>query len=106
MKPNFTRVINFGCDSTIMPRFHKIYSVIKAVELRVEKQQQKQLVISFTSIAALTCIYLSQSPKSFSFLPPPQPYKPGRCDSILKWKPPNLNSVDFRLKITKVTGEG
>ncbi|XP_056872725.1 mRNA-capping enzyme isoform X2 [Takifugu flavidus] len=34
------------------------------------------------------------------------PYKPGKCDDILKWKPPNLNSVDFRLKITKVTGEG
>lgn len=35
-----------------------------------------------------------------------QRYKPGRCDDILKWKPPNLNSVDFRLKITKVGGEG
>lgn len=33
-------------------------------------------------------------------------YKAGRCDDILKWKPPNLNSVDFRLKITKVEGEG
>uniref|UniRef100_A0A1A7YAA3 mRNA-capping enzyme n=1 Tax=Iconisemion striatum TaxID=60296 RepID=A0A1A7YAA3_9TELE len=33
-------------------------------------------------------------------------YKAGRCDDILKWKPPNLNSVDFRLKITKVGGEG
>ncbi|KAM9704186.1 mRNA-capping enzyme [Menidia menidia] len=33
-------------------------------------------------------------------------YKPGRCDDILKWKPPNLNSVDFRLKISKVGGEG
>ncbi|XP_053316627.1 mRNA-capping enzyme [Spea bombifrons] len=33
-------------------------------------------------------------------------YKPGRCDDILKWKPPNLNSVDFRLKITRVGGEG
>ncbi|KAJ0061025.1 hypothetical protein NL108_004739 [Boleophthalmus pectinirostris] len=33
-------------------------------------------------------------------------YRPGRCDDILKWKPPNLNSVDFRLKITKVGGEG
>ncbi|XP_053192941.1 mRNA-capping enzyme [Scomber japonicus] len=33
-------------------------------------------------------------------------YKAGRCDEILKWKPPNLNSVDFRLKITKVGGEG
>ena len=35
-----------------------------------------------------------------------QKYKPGRCDEILKWKPPSLNSVDFRLKITKVGGEG
>ncbi|XP_026173837.1 mRNA-capping enzyme isoform X2 [Mastacembelus armatus] len=33
-------------------------------------------------------------------------YRPGRCDDILKWKPPNLNSVDFRLKIAKVGGEG
>ncbi|XP_064846702.1 mRNA-capping enzyme [Oncorhynchus masou masou] len=33
-------------------------------------------------------------------------YKAGRCDDILKWKPPSLNSVDFRLKITKVGGEG
>uniref|UniRef100_G3P095 mRNA-capping enzyme n=1 Tax=Gasterosteus aculeatus aculeatus TaxID=481459 RepID=G3P095_GASAC len=33
-------------------------------------------------------------------------YKAGRCDEILKWKPPNLNSVDFRLNIAKVGGEG
>ncbi|XP_030054965.1 mRNA-capping enzyme isoform X1 [Microcaecilia unicolor] len=33
-------------------------------------------------------------------------YKPGRCNDILKWKPPNLNSVDFRLKIAKIGGEG
>lgn len=36
----------------------------------------------------------------------PQKYKAGRCDDILKWKPPSLNSVDFRLKITKVGGTG
>ncbi|XP_034017911.1 mRNA-capping enzyme [Thalassophryne amazonica] len=33
-------------------------------------------------------------------------YKPGRCDDILKWKPPSHNSVDFRLKITRVQIEG
>uniref|UniRef100_A0A8D0G5D8 mRNA-capping enzyme n=1 Tax=Sphenodon punctatus TaxID=8508 RepID=A0A8D0G5D8_SPHPU len=33
-------------------------------------------------------------------------YRPGRCDDILKWKPPSLNSVDFRLKITRIGGEG
>lgn len=39
-------------------------------------------------------------------IPLPQKYKAGRCDDILKWKPPSLNSVDFRLKITKVGGPG
>uniref|UniRef100_A0A8D0D830 mRNA-capping enzyme n=1 Tax=Sander lucioperca TaxID=283035 RepID=A0A8D0D830_SANLU len=29
-------------------------------------------------------------------------YKAGRCDDILKWKPPNLNSVDF-LTVTRET---
>ena len=26
-------------------------------------------------------------------------YTPGRCDTLLKWKPSSLNSIDFRLKI-------
>uniref|UniRef100_A0A8D2ZIR1 mRNA-capping enzyme n=1 Tax=Scophthalmus maximus TaxID=52904 RepID=A0A8D2ZIR1_SCOMX len=30
-------------------------------------------------------------------------YKPGRCDEILKWKPPNLNSVDF-LTVARTVG--
>ncbi|KAI6660371.1 mRNA-capping enzyme-like [Oopsacas minuta] len=29
-------------------------------------------------------------------------YIPGRCDTLLKWKPPALNSIDFRLKIENV----
>ena len=28
-------------------------------------------------------------------------YKAGRNDDILKWKPPELNSIDFKLKIQK-----
>ena len=30
-------------------------------------------------------------------------YIPGRCDTLLKWKPPSLNSIDFRLKIECVS---
>ena len=30
----------------------------------------------------------------------------GRCDDILKWKPAELNSIDFKLKITKQGGVG
>ncbi|GMR59708.1 hypothetical protein PMAYCL1PPCAC_29903, partial [Pristionchus mayeri] len=40
------------------------------------------------------------------FQPVDEPYVPGRCDSVLKWKPPSHNSVDFKLQIRKVTKEG
>ncbi|XP_038052592.1 mRNA-capping enzyme-like [Patiria miniata] len=33
-------------------------------------------------------------------------YTPGRCDTVLKWKPPSLNSVDFKLQITSMRREG
>jgi len=33
-------------------------------------------------------------------------YKSGRNEDILKWKPPELNSVDFKLRITKSGGMG
>ncbi|XP_076456794.1 mRNA-capping enzyme-like [Babylonia areolata] len=35
------------------------------------------------------------------FQPVPDPYVCGRCKETLKWKPPSLNSVDFRLKIRR-----
>ncbi|XP_060593527.1 mRNA-capping enzyme-like [Ruditapes philippinarum] len=41
------------------------------------------------------------------FQPVPDPYHPGRCKDVLKWKPPELNSVDFKLVITiDAGGEG
>lgn len=33
------------------------------------------------------------------FQPVPNPYEGGTCEMILKWKPPTLNSIDFKLKI-------
>lgn len=35
------------------------------------------------------------------FQPVPDPYVCGRCKDTLKWKPPSLNSVDFRLKVIR-----
>jgi mRNA guanylyltransferase len=29
----------------------------------------------------------------FSKISPP--YSPGRCDDLIKWKPPHMNSIDF-----------
>uniref|UniRef100_A0A0M3K246 mRNA guanylyltransferase n=1 Tax=Anisakis simplex TaxID=6269 RepID=A0A0M3K246_ANISI len=40
------------------------------------------------------------------FQPVKEPYRAGRCDSVLKWKPPSHNSIDFKLQIRKVCKEG
>lgn len=40
------------------------------------------------------------------FQPVPDAYKPGRCSDVLKWKPPELNSVDFKLVIAVTGGIG
>lgn len=40
------------------------------------------------------------------FQPVPDPYEPGRCMNVLKWKPPEMNSIDFKLQIVKECGEG
>lgn len=43
------------------------------------------------------CLHKSPSPRSA----PPQEYMPGRCPFILKWKPPELCTIDFRLSIER-----
>ncbi|CAH1784913.1 unnamed protein product [Owenia fusiformis] len=35
------------------------------------------------------------------FQPAADPYVCGRCKEVLKWKPPSLNSVDFKLQVTQ-----
>ncbi|KAF1768750.1 hypothetical protein GCK72_000563 [Caenorhabditis remanei] len=40
------------------------------------------------------------------FQPKHRPYETGRCDKVLKWKPPSHNSVDFLLKIERHVREG
>lgn len=49
---------------------------------------------------------LSHEPDGLIFQPSKDPYVPGRCDEVLKWKPANLNSIDFRLKIVLETAPG
>ncbi|RZC38516.1 mRNA cap enzyme, DSPc and/or DNA ligase A M domain containing protein [Asbolus verrucosus] len=49
---------------------------------------------------------LSHEPDGLIFQPSKEPYMAGRCDEVLKWKPLDMNSVDFRLKIVEEGGEG
>ncbi|CAG0887238.1 unnamed protein product [Darwinula stevensoni] len=49
---------------------------------------------------------LSHPPDGLIFQPIHRPYKAGRCDEVLKWKPGSLNSVDFRLQIVEENREG
>ncbi|PVD31857.1 hypothetical protein C0Q70_07276 [Pomacea canaliculata] len=44
---------------------------------------------------------LSHEVDGLIFQPVPDSYVCGRCKDVLKWKPPSLNSVDFRLKIVR-----
>lgn len=49
---------------------------------------------------------LAHEPDGLIFQPSRDPYLPGRDDTVLKWKPLSMNSVDFRLKIVKEGGLG
>ncbi|MCP9259796.1 mRNA-capping enzyme [Dirofilaria immitis] len=35
-----------------------------------------------------------------------EPYRCGRCDTLLKWKPPSHNSIDFQLRIRRISKPG
>ncbi|XP_011182006.2 mRNA-capping enzyme [Zeugodacus cucurbitae] len=45
-------------------------------------------------------------PDGLIFQPSKQPYTAGACQDVLKWKPSNMNSIDFRLKIKVESAPG
>ncbi|XP_050441542.1 mRNA-capping enzyme-like [Adelges cooleyi] len=49
---------------------------------------------------------LSHEPDGLIFQPSSDPYVAGTCPEVLKWKPLELNSVDFKLKIVTEGGTG
>jgi len=49
---------------------------------------------------------LAHEPDGLIFQPKGDPYKCGRDDTVLKWKPASMNSVDFKLKIVTESGLG
>ncbi|CAH2104976.1 unnamed protein product [Euphydryas editha] len=49
---------------------------------------------------------LTHEPDGLIFQPSLEPYVAGPCPSVLKWKPSDMNSIDFKLKIVKDTRLG
>ncbi|CAK1549641.1 unnamed protein product [Leptosia nina] len=49
---------------------------------------------------------LHHEPDGLIFQPSRAPYVAGACEDVLKWKPSELNSVDFKLKIVTEDGQG
>ncbi|XP_059059297.1 mRNA-capping enzyme [Achroia grisella] len=49
---------------------------------------------------------LSHEPDGLIFQPSKEPYQAGQCPDVLKWKPSNMNSVDFKLQIVTTGGLG
>jgi len=49
---------------------------------------------------------LSHEPDGLVFQPGLDPYLSGRDDHVLKWKPLSMNSVDFKMVVTKEEGLG
>ncbi|KAJ1801292.1 Dcp1p-Dcp2p decapping enzyme complex alpha subunit [Coemansia sp. RSA 2399] len=65
-----------------MKHFERSYGVQKIYDSVIPKLKHKCDGLIFTSVK--------------------DPYTPGTCDSIYKWKPSNENSVDFRVKLAKM----
>lgn len=49
---------------------------------------------------------LAHEPDGLIFQPSKEPYIPGTCEDVLKWKPSHMNSVDFKLSIVTESGQG
>ncbi|XP_013107961.1 mRNA-capping enzyme [Stomoxys calcitrans] len=49
---------------------------------------------------------LLHEPDGLIFQPSEQAYTAGVCKDVFKWKPLNMNSVDFRLKVGEESGQG
>ncbi|KAJ1369188.1 hypothetical protein KIN20_030594 [Parelaphostrongylus tenuis] len=108
-KDNFD--IRFMCirKELIEPR----NAAIKAGRIRKEREPMSVRVKDFWELEALPKLFEPKFTKNVGheidgliLQPVDAPYTPGRCDIVLKWKPPSHNSIDFKLQIRKVVREG
>ncbi|CAI2314212.1 unnamed protein product [Caenorhabditis sp. 36 PRJEB53466] len=118
-------IMRFNNFNVMKERFDKRFEIIKTEiidprneafksgRLRAENQIMSVRRKDFWLVASTYKLFEPQFVQNVGheidgliFQPKRRPYEPGRCDTVLKWKPPSHNSVDFLLKITKVCQQG
>ncbi|XP_046441142.1 mRNA-capping enzyme-like [Daphnia pulex] len=65
----------------------------------IEQKEFRPVAATSTLLEEMFMRQLQYEADGLVFQPIQEPYKAGQCSSVLKWKPPSHNSVDFRLKI-------
>lgn len=114
-----------GHDVSKMPFHPERYSIIehKIIAGRLKAMQERRLVkerepfsirvkyfwditLSRKLLSEKFASQLSHEPDGLIFQPAKERYCAGTSHEVLKWKPPSLNSVDFRLKIVTESGAG
>jgi mRNA-capping enzyme len=106
-KIDFQRRLGCIQNEIVMPRYEAIAKKI------IDRQQEPFGVRLKDFWPVENCekilngkFQLPHEPDGVIFQPLRDPYECGRCDAVLKWKPPELNTIDFRLKVCRLTGEG
>ncbi|XP_075991956.1 RNA guanylyltransferase and 5'-phosphatase mRNA capping enzyme [Anticarsia gemmatalis] len=101
--------LNYIEKEIVNPR-HKAMEagiILKDLEpFRVRLKQFWELPMARQLLGEKFAKQLLHEPDGLIFQPAKEPYMPGQCDDVLKWKPSHMNSVDFRLKIVVDSGPG
>lgn len=105
----FVDRLRYVKDEIVLPRY-------EAMKYRFINKLEEPFSVAIKDFWDVTMAAYLLSPKFFEklthepdgliFQPAKEPYVPGQCDEVLKWKPVEMNSVDFRLKIVTEEGEG
>lgn len=103
--------VRYRCinDELIAPRTAAIVSgqLNKTLEpFSIRRKEFWGLTQAASLLGAKFAAELSHEPDGLIFQPSKEPYVPGTCQEVLKWKPLDMNSVDFRLRIGKKQGQG
>ncbi|CAG9121503.1 unnamed protein product [Plutella xylostella] len=103
--------VRLGCieNEIVNPRHHamKIGKIKKEDEpFSIRLKQFWELPMARQLLGEKFAKTLSHEPDGLIFQPSKEPYVAGRCDDVLKWKPSDMNSVDFKLQIVTEGGEG